>query len=82
MTAKWPRTDTLKRGAMKRGGDRKDREIVKVQITVKTEMPCGAELQETDRVFKTEERTVESDLKDNLGIKARQHLSSCKQCNK
>jgi hypothetical protein len=82
-TPQWPRTEVLKRGSQKRGGRRvpaSAKITVFVQITVKTRMKCGDVLEVSKRVHQSEERTTESDLKDNIGIQARSHESRCNKC--
>lgn len=80
MSAKWPQVTVLKRPTVMRGGRRGGKNVNHVQITMRTTVKCGEELEVTDRVHKDEERHTENAMRDDIGIKARAHESSCRKC--
>ena len=81
MSAKWPDTTVLKRGSMKGGGDRGAKKVSMLQITIRTTMPCGEQLETSARVRKEHEANTERTLHDDIRIAARGHLRTCKKCN-
>jgi hypothetical protein len=83
-TSRWPRVDVQAAKGAARGGKNVGENAKKqvfVSLTLRTKMPCGEEIKvRGKKVHESQSRSQESALRDDIGIKARAHLSSCNKC--
>lgn len=76
--AKWPNVSVSKLKVKTRGGAKT---YSKVSIEISSKAPgCGKEFKARKRANITDERSVETELRDNLGIDMRAHIASCNKC--
>jgi hypothetical protein len=81
--AQYPEVEVLTRKAQKRGGKNVGRAMKAaflVQITVRTQMPCGTKLESTDRVPQNEADAKIRSMKTALKSQGAIHKDRCKKC--
>lgn len=77
MTARWPAVDKLVRAVNQRRDDPQPSPLI--QVTVKTEMPCGKEFDRRARGRRDTEFRTKDNLHDAVKRDARLHLRDCKK---
>ncbi len=78
MANKWPDVDKLARASGKRKDDTRP---AKLQITVRTQMPCGRTVEQSKRnVPQHEQYRTTDNLHNAVKRDARKHLGTCRDC--
>lgn len=84
MTSRWPKVDIQRAKGAARGGKNVGENAKKqvfVSLTARTRVKCGEELKvRGKKVHESDERNAERALRDEIGISARAHESSCNKC--
>jgi hypothetical protein len=81
MASRFPKVDILTRRSMKGGGDRGAKKTTFLQITARTKVRCGEDLEVSKRkIHESDQSRATQAIRQELIDRAKAHESSCNKC--